>query len=68
MNEYDRISMVLGDIAGFGMLVMVLALFAGALVLALWMVKGLMAPRHERRFDNLSRNTRGRQAMANRTR
>lgn len=68
MNEYDRISMVLGDIAGFGMLVMVLALVAGALVLALWLVKGLMQPRHQRQFYNLHRNTRGRRAMARSTR
>jgi hypothetical protein len=68
MNEYDRISMALGDIAGWGMLVMVLALVAGAMVGCLWLVKGLMAPRHERHFHNLSRNTRGRRAMASRTR
>ncbi|HSW34695.1 MAG TPA: hypothetical protein VLH36_13875 [Steroidobacteraceae bacterium] len=68
MNEYERVSTVLGDIAGFGMLVMVLALVAGALVFALWLVKGLMQPRHERQFHNLSRNTRGRRAMARSTR
>ena len=68
MNEYDRISMVLGDIAGWGMLVMVLALVLGAMVFVLWLVRGLMQPRHQRQFYNLHRNTRGRRAMARSTR
>jgi hypothetical protein len=68
MNEYERVSMVLGDIAGWGMLVMVLALFLGALIGGLWLVRGLMQPRHQRQFYNLHRNTRGRRAMARSTR
>jgi hypothetical protein len=35
---------------------------------ALWLVKGLMQPRHQRQFYNLHRNTRGRRAMARSTR
>ena len=68
MNEYERISTVLGDIAGWGMLVMVLALVLGAMVGFLWLVRGLMQPRHQRQFYNLHRNTRGRRAMARTTR
>lgn len=64
MNEYERIAWALGDFAGWGMLVMVLGGFVGILVACMWIAGRLLPPRHERRFDNLARNTRGRRAMA----
>lgn len=67
MSEYERISAALADIAGWGLMAMVLGLGFCATVGSLWIIRGLTTPRHERRFDNLARNTRGRAAMARTT-
>ena len=67
MNEFERMQAALGDMAGLGLVVMVVGGFIGLLVLLAAVREYLLTPRVERRFRNLSANQRGRRAMASDT-
>lgn len=64
MNEYERIAGAFNDLAGFGLLALIVCLFIGALVVAALIIERLLPPRVERTFQNLSRNQKGRRQMA----
>jgi hypothetical protein len=64
VNEYDRILLAMSDIAGWGLFALLVGGLVLLLVLAALFVERLLPPRVDRQFTNLSRNTKGRRAMA----
>lgn len=69
MNEYERLAGALGDLAGWGLMVMVIALVVvvpAIILLGAALERLLPPPRWERKYPNLAANTRGRAAQARR--
>lgn len=67
MNEYERLASALGDVAGWGLMAMVVCMVVLVIILLGMAFERLLPPpRWERKYRNLAANSRGRAAQASR--